>query len=151
MTGVNKRSLYILAVLICLCSAPSCTDPRQDAPDGWKTYEHNRDRTLSGACSERPNFAFEVPSSWNLEQSTCDFVGFVAANEPAELQAVVLDLAVSRAAAKRTTRVSKSRENVRSSVQHKCHSVRPGWYQMTTLRKPRGMVALEDPRHPGIC
>ena len=42
---------------------------------------------------ERPNFAFDVPASWNVEESTCDFVGLVAANEPAELQAVVLDLA----------------------------------------------------------
>ena len=50
-----------------------------------------------------------------------------------------------------TMGVSKSRENVRLSVQHKCHSVRPGWYQMTTLRKPPVIVALEYPRHPGIA
>ena len=58
---------------------------------------------------------------------------------------------VSRELLARVSRVSKSKENVRSSVQQKCHSVRLGWYQMTTLRKPRGIVALEDPRHPGIC
>ena len=57
---------------------------------------------------------------------------------------------VSRAAAKRTTGVSKSRENVRSSVQRKYHSVMPRWYQMMTPWEPPGIVALEDPRHPGI-
>ena len=65
---------------------------------------------------------------------------------------------VSRAAAKRATglstvgppTLSKSRENVRSSVQRKCHSVMPRWYQMMTLWEPPGIVALEAPRHPGI-
>ena len=47
-------------------------------------------------------------------------------------------------------RLSKSRGDVRLSVQHKCHSVMLGWYQMTTLRKPPGIVALENPRHPGL-
>ena len=45
---------------------------------------------------------------------------------------------------------SKSRENVRLRVQHKCHSVIPAWYQMTTLREPPGIVASEVPRRPGI-
>ena len=59
-------------------------------------------------------------------------------------------LQVSRAAANRTTGVSQSRENVRLSVQRKCHSVMPRWYQMMTPWDPPGIVALEDPRHPGI-
>ena len=46
--------------------------------------------------------------------------------------------------------VSKFRENVRLSVQQKCHSVKPQWYQMMTLRKPRGIVALADPQRPCI-
>ena len=46
--------------------------------------------------------------------------------------------------------LSKSRENVRSSVQRKCHSVMPRWYQMMTPWDPLRIVALEDPRHPGI-
>ena len=57
-----------------------------------KTYEHNRDRAPSAGCTERPNFAFDVPSNWQVKESTCDFVALVAANEPAELQAVVLEL-----------------------------------------------------------
>ena len=46
--------------------------------------------------------------------------------------------------------VSKFRENVRLSVQQKCHWVKPQWYQMMTLRKPRGIVALADPQRPCI-
>ena len=46
--------------------------------------------------------------------------------------------------------VSKFRENIRVSVQQKCHSVKPQWYQMMTLRKPRGIVALADPQRPCI-
>ena len=46
--------------------------------------------------------------------------------------------------------VLKFRENVRLSVQQKCHSVKPQWYQMMTLRKPRGIVALADPQRPCI-
>ena len=46
--------------------------------------------------------------------------------------------------------LSKFRENVRLSVQQKCHSVKPQWYQMMTLRKPRGIVALADPQRPCI-
>ena len=82
----------IVAVLVCLAFALSCAGERHDVAEGWKTYEHNRDRAPSADCVERPNFAFDVPSRWNVEESTCDFVAFVAANEPAELQAVVLDL-----------------------------------------------------------
>ena len=46
--------------------------------------------------------------------------------------------------------VSKFRGNVRLSVQQKCHSVKPRWYQMMTFRKPRGIVALADPQRPCI-
>ena len=46
--------------------------------------------------------------------------------------------------------VSKFRGNVRLSVQQKCHSVKPQWYQMMTFRKPRGIVALADPQRPCI-
>ena len=46
--------------------------------------------------------------------------------------------------------LSKFRENVRLSVQQECHSVKPQWYQMMTLRKPRGIVALADPQRPCI-
>ena len=47
--------------------------------------------------------------------------------------------------------VSKFRGNVRLSVQRKCHSVRPGWYQMTAWQQqPPGFVALEGLRHPCI-
>ena len=46
--------------------------------------------------------------------------------------------------------VLKFRENVWLSVQQKCHSVKPQWYQMMTLRKPRGIVALADPQRPCI-
>ena len=51
---------------------------------------------------------------------------------------------------KRTTGVSLFRINVRLSVQRKCHSVVPRWYQMVTPWEPPGIVALEDSRHPGI-
>ena len=37
---------------------------------------------------------------------------------------------VSRASTKHTSGVSKVSENVRPSVQRKCHSVMPRWYQM---------------------
>ena len=57
---------------------------------------------------------------------------------------------LSRAARRCTVVVSKFRENVRLSVQQKCHSVKPQWYQMMTLRKPRGIVALADPQRPCI-
>ena len=57
---------------------------------------------------------------------------------------------LSRAARRCTAGVSKFRENVRLSVQQKCHSVKPQWYQMMTLRKPRGIVALADPQRPCI-
>ena len=57
---------------------------------------------------------------------------------------------VSRAERKRTSGVSKFRGNVRLSVQQKCHSVKPRWYQMMTFRKPRGIVALADPQRPCI-
>ena len=56
---------------------------------------------------------------------------------------------MSRALAKRTTLMSLFRTNVRLSVQRKCHSVMPRWYQMMTPWEPPGIVALEDPRHPG--
>ena len=46
--------------------------------------------------------------------------------------------------------LSKFRENVRLSVQQKWHSVKRQWYQMMTLRKPRGIVALADPERPCI-
>ena len=46
--------------------------------------------------------------------------------------------------------VVEVQENVRVSVQQKCHSVKPQWYQMMTLRKPRGIVALADPQRPCI-
>ena len=46
--------------------------------------------------------------------------------------------------------VSLFRINVRFSVQRKCHSVMPRWYQMMTRWEPPGIVALEYPRHPGI-
>ena len=36
----------------------------------------------------------------------------------------------SRASTKHTTAVSKVSVNVRLSVQHKCHSVMPPWYQV---------------------
>ena len=78
--------------MVCLAFALSCAGEQDDVSEEWKTYEHNRDRAQSANCSARPNFAFDVPSSWRLEQSTCEFVAFVAANDPAELQAVVLDL-----------------------------------------------------------
>ena len=92
--AVARRAWWgIVAVLVCLAFALSCAGERHDVAEGWKTYEHNRDRAPSADCMERPNFAFDVPASWNVEESTCDFVGFAAANEPAELQAVVLDLA----------------------------------------------------------
>ena len=57
---------------------------------------------------------------------------------------------VSRAATRCTAGVSKFRENVRLSVQQECHSVKPQWYQMMTLRNPRGIVALADPQRPCI-
>ena len=50
----------------------------------------------------------------------------------------------------KSTRLSWFRINVRLSVQRKCHSVRPRWYQMMTPWDPPGIVALEDPRQPGI-
>ena len=57
---------------------------------------------------------------------------------------------VSRAPGCWASGVSKFRGNIRLSVQRKCHSVKPRWYQMTTLRKPPGIVALEDPQRPCI-
>ena len=57
---------------------------------------------------------------------------------------------LSRASAKRTTVVPLFRINVRLSVQRKCHSAMPRWYQMLTPWEPPWIVALEDPRHPGI-
>ena len=48
-------------------------------------------------------------------------------------------------------RLSLFRINVRVSVQRKCHSAMPRWYQMLTPWEPPGIVALEDPRHLGIC
>ena len=48
------------------------------------------------------------------------------------------------------TTVLTFRENVRLSVQQQCHSVKPQWYQMMTLRKPRGIVALVDPERACI-
>ncbi len=44
----------------------------------------------------------------------------------------------------------KFRENVRLSVQHKCHSVMPPWYQMMTSWDPPGIAPSEDLRRPGI-
>ena len=93
IAAASKGWWGIVAVLICMAFALSWAGDRGNVAAGWKTYEHNRDRAHSGDCLERPNFAFDVPSSWNLEQSACEFVGFVAANEPAELQAVVLEFA----------------------------------------------------------
>ena len=90
---VARRAWWgIVAVVVCLASALSCAGDRHDVAEGWKTYEHNRDRAPSTDCMDRPNFAFDVPSNWSVEESTCDFVGLMAANEPAELQAVVLEL-----------------------------------------------------------
>ena len=57
---------------------------------------------------------------------------------------------VSRAERKHATGVSLFRINVRLSVQRKCHSVMPRWYQMMTPWDPPWILALEDPRHPGI-
>ena len=52
---------------------------------------------------------------------------------------------------KNASGVSKFRGNVRLSVQRKCHSVRPGWYQMTAWQQqPPGFVALEGLWHPCI-
>ena len=48
------------------------------------------------------------------------------------------------------TFLSKSRGNVRLPVQHKCHSVRLGWYQMKTSRKLLVIVASGVSRPPGI-
>ena len=42
------------------------------------------------------------------------------------------------------------RENVRLSVQHKCHSVRPGWYQILASRGPFGVV-VGGPSAPRYC
>ena len=89
---VRKAGWSFVAILVCLASALSCAGERHDVAEGWKTYEHNRDRAPSAGCTERPNFAFDVPSNWQVKESTCDFVALVAANEPAELQAVVLEL-----------------------------------------------------------
>ena len=57
---------------------------------------------------------------------------------------------VSRAERNQAVWLSKFRGNVRLSVQQKCHSVKPRWYQMMTFRKPRGIVALADPQRPCI-
>ena len=62
----------------------------------------------------------------------------------------IIAIAMSRASAKRTTVVSLFRTNVRLSVQRQCHSVTPRWYQMMMPWEPPGIVALEDPRPPGI-
>ena len=43
------------------------------------------------------------------------------------------------------SRVSLFRINVRSSGQHKCHSIMRPWYQMMTSQDPSGIAALEDP------
>ena len=84
--------LYVLAVAAFLGWAPACTGVLDDAPLAWKTYEHNRDRENSADCAERPNFAFDFPSGWEIRDSDCDSVTFDARNDPAELQVVVLDL-----------------------------------------------------------
>ena len=46
--------------------------------------------------------------------------------------------------------VTKFRKNVRLSVQDKCHSFMPPWYQMTTSWDPPGIGASEYPELPGI-
>ena len=89
----RKARRGIVTVLVCLASALSCAGERHHLAEEWKTYEHNRHRGPLADCRERPNFAYDVPSNWQLKESTCDFVGLVATNEPAELQAVVLELA----------------------------------------------------------
>ena len=90
--GISRYWLCILAIAAFLGWVPACTGAQDDAPLGWKTYQHNRDRERSAGCAERPNFAFDVPSSWELRESDCDSVAFDARNDPAELQVVVLDL-----------------------------------------------------------
>ena len=90
--GLNRSWLCILAVAACLGWVQACTDPQDGAPEAWNSYEHNRDRKLSSDCAERPNFAFEVPSSWKLGEADCDSISFEAENDPAELRVVVLDL-----------------------------------------------------------
>ena len=60
------------------------------------------------------------------------------------------DRLVSRASTKHASGVSKFRENVRLSVQQKCHSVKPRCYQMTAWQQPPGIVALVDPQRPCI-
>ena len=57
---------------------------------------------------------------------------------------------VSRAAGSWASGVSKAGINVRSGVQHKCHSVIPPLYQMLTRWESAGTAALEDRRHPCI-
>ena len=57
---------------------------------------------------------------------------------------------VSRVEGSWAAGVSKFRENVRLSVQHKCHSVSLPWYQMMMWRDCPGFAASEDPRRPGI-
>ena len=90
--GLNRSWLCILAVAACLGWVQACTDPQDGVPEAWNSYEHNRDRKLSSDCAERPNFAFEVPSSWKLGEADCDSISFEAENDPAELRVVVLDL-----------------------------------------------------------
>ena len=90
--GLNRSWLCILAVAACLGWVQACTDPQDGAPEAWNSYEQNRDRKLSSDCAERPNFAFEVPSSWKLGEADCDSISFEAENDPAELRVVVLDL-----------------------------------------------------------
>ena len=47
-------------------------------------------------------------------------------------------------------RVSLFRINIRLGGQHKCHSVRLRWYQVTASRVPRGIAASEDSPCPCI-
>ena len=58
---------------------------------------------------------------------------------------LLLHMKLSRAAAKHTTVVSLFRINVRPSVQHKCHFVRPPWYQMLTSWAQPGVAAVVGP------
>ena len=72
----------------------------------------------------------------------------VTIRSPRPMRAV--QRAMSRAAAKRTTVVSKFRINVRPSVQHKCHLGRLPWYQMLTSWAQPEVAALVGPQIPGI-
>ena len=57
---------------------------------------------------------------------------------------------LSMAARSWTTGVSKARINVRSSVQHRCHSFTPPLFQTLTSVKTAGTSAPGDCRHPCI-